>query len=139
MHLGNATISNDACSLSPRGTSGERVGERGSFPQFRRSLGCPSPPSFIVGKGNPLLAMVVVSTSVQSATPNRHEMVPLVKMLPNDEMNPIFLATVQATEEAVVNAMVAAETMTGINDHTVIALPHDKLREALKKYNRLTK
>src|SRR6266566_209434 len=84
MHLGNATISNDACSLSPRGTSGERVGERGSFPQFRRSLGCPSPHSFIVGKGNPLLAMVVVSTSVPSATPNRHEMVPLVKMLPND-------------------------------------------------------
>ena len=43
----------------------------------------------------------------------------------------------QATEEAVVNAMVAAETMTGINNHTVPALPHDKLREVLKKYNRL--
>ncbi len=62
-----------------------------------------------------------------------------LKMLPNDQLNPIFLATVQATEEAVVNAMVAAETMTGINDHTVIALPHDKLREVLKKYNRLAK
>jgi len=62
-----------------------------------------------------------------------------LKMLPNDRMNPIFLATVQATEEAVINAMVAAETMTGINDHTVIALPHDKLREVLKKYNRLAK
>ena len=62
-----------------------------------------------------------------------------LKMLPNDQMNPVFLATVQATEEAVINAMVAAETMTGINDHTVIALPHDKLREVLKKYNRLAK
>jgi L-aminopeptidase/D-esterase-like protein len=62
-----------------------------------------------------------------------------LKMLPNDRLNPIFLATVQATEEAVINAMVAAETMTGINDHTVIALPHDKLREVLKKYNRLAK
>src|SRR5438477_3150637 len=62
-----------------------------------------------------------------------------LKMLPNQELNPIFLATVQATEEAVVNAMVAAETMTGINDRTVIALPHDKLREVLKKYNRLAK
>lgn len=62
-----------------------------------------------------------------------------LKMLPNQHLNPIFLATVQATEEAVVNAMVAAETMTGINDLTVIALPHDKLREALKKYNRLVK
>ncbi len=58
-------------------------------------------------------------------------------MLPNDSLDPIFLATVQATEEAVVNAMVAAETMTGINGHTVIALPHDRLREVLKKYNRL--
>ncbi len=62
-----------------------------------------------------------------------------LKMLANEQLNPIFLATVQATEEAVINAMVAAETMTGINDHTVIALPHDKLREALKKYNRLAK
>lgn len=59
-------------------------------------------------------------------------------MLPNDDINPIFLATVQATEEAVINAMVAAETMTGIHGHTVIALPHDQLREVLKKYNRLT-
>ncbi|MGA7288950.1 MAG: P1 family peptidase [Terriglobales bacterium] len=62
-----------------------------------------------------------------------------LKMLPNDSLDPIFLATVQATEEAVVNAMVAAETMTGIDDHTVIALPHDRLREVLKKYNRLAK
>jgi D-aminopeptidase len=62
-----------------------------------------------------------------------------LKMLANEQLNPIFLATVQATEEAVINAMVAAETMTGINDRTVIALPHDKLREVLKKYNRLAK
>ncbi|MFZ0808115.1 MAG: P1 family peptidase [Candidatus Sulfotelmatobacter sp.] len=60
-------------------------------------------------------------------------------MLPNDSLDPLFLATVQATEEAVVNAMVAAETMTGIDNHTVIALPHDRLREVLKKYNRLAK
>ncbi|MGA7382551.1 MAG: P1 family peptidase [Terriglobales bacterium] len=60
-----------------------------------------------------------------------------ITMLPNDSLDPIFLATVQATEEAVVNALVAAETMTGINNRTVIALPHDRLRELLKKYNRL--
>ena len=60
-------------------------------------------------------------------------------MLPNDSLDPIFLATVQATEEAVVNAMVAAETMKGIDDHEVIALPHDRLRQVLKKYNRLEK
>ena len=60
-----------------------------------------------------------------------------LKMLPNDQLDPIFAATVQATEEAVINAMVAAETMTGIENHKVIALPHEKLREVLKKYNRL--
>lgn len=60
-------------------------------------------------------------------------------MLPNDSLDPLFLATVQATEEAVVNAMVAAETMTGINNRVVIALPHDRLQAVLKKYNRLAK
>jgi D-aminopeptidase len=62
-----------------------------------------------------------------------------LKMLPNDSLDPLFLATVQATEEAVVNAMVAAETMSGVDGHTAIALPHDRLREVLKKYNRLAK
>jgi D-aminopeptidase len=60
-----------------------------------------------------------------------------LKMLPNDLIEQVFASTVQATEEAVVNAMVAAETMTGIENHKVIALPHDRLREVLKKYNRL--
>ncbi len=60
-----------------------------------------------------------------------------LKMLPNDAIDPIFAATVQATEESIVNAMVAAETMIGIENHKVIALPHDKLRAVLKKYNRL--
>ena len=62
-----------------------------------------------------------------------------LSMVPNDSLDPIFLATVQATEEAVVNAMIAAETMTGINRHTVIALPHDRLREVLQKHDRLAK
>jgi D-aminopeptidase len=61
-----------------------------------------------------------------------------VRMLANGLMDSLFEATVQATEEAVVNAMIAAKTMTGINGHTVEALPHDRLREVLKKYNRLT-
>jgi len=60
-----------------------------------------------------------------------------LKMLPNEKIEPLFAATVQATEEAIINAMVAAETMTGIENHKVIALPHDRLREVLKKYNRL--
>jgi len=60
-----------------------------------------------------------------------------LKMVPNDEMNPLFEATVQATEEAIVNAMVGAETMTGVDDHRVIALPHERLRQVLKEYNKL--
>lgn len=60
-----------------------------------------------------------------------------VKMLSNEGMNPLFSATVQATEEAIVNAMIAAETMTGRDNHKAIALPHERLREVLKKYNRL--
>ena len=60
-----------------------------------------------------------------------------LKMLPNNEMNGLFSATAEATEEAIINAMVGAETMTGANNQTVVALPHDGLRQALKKYNRL--
>jgi len=51
-------------------------------------------------------------------------------------MNPLFYATVQATEEAIVNALLAAETMTGINDFRVTALPVDRLRAAMAKYGR---
>jgi len=60
-----------------------------------------------------------------------------VKMIPNDQISPLFLATAQATEEAIVNALVAGETMTGINGNTVYGLPHDRLKVALRKYNRL--
>jgi L-aminopeptidase/D-esterase-like protein len=59
------------------------------------------------------------------------------EMLPNDQISPLFLATIQATEEAIVNAMVAARTMTGINGNTKHAIPHERLREVLRKYNRL--
>ena len=60
-----------------------------------------------------------------------------VKSLPNDQMSYFFLATAQATEEAILNALVAAETMEGINGNTIYALPHDRLKDVLKKYNRL--
>ena len=54
----------------------------------------------------------------------------------NERINPLFAATVEATEEAIVNAMIGARTMTGIDGHRVIELPHDQLQQALKKYNR---
>jgi len=60
-------------------------------------------------------------------------------MLPNEAINPLFRATVNATEEAIVNAMIAAETMKGVNGNTAYAIPHDRLREVLRKYNRLVK
>ena len=60
-----------------------------------------------------------------------------LKMLANDRINPIFAATVQATEEAIINALVAAETMTGVNGNTVHAIPHDRLKQVMKKFNRL--
>jgi len=60
-----------------------------------------------------------------------------VTMFPNERITPLFEATVQATEEAIINALLAAETMTGVDDLTVFALPHDRLRAVLRKYNRL--
>jgi len=60
-----------------------------------------------------------------------------VTTVPNDRMDPIFAATVQAVEEAIVNALIANQSMTGRDNHHVDALPHDRVRELLKKYNRL--
>lgn len=60
-----------------------------------------------------------------------------LEMLPNENINPLFDAAVSATEEAIVNAMIAAETMEGINGNKVYAIPHDRLIEVLKKYNRI--
>jgi len=60
-----------------------------------------------------------------------------IQMLPNDAMSPLFLATAQATEESIVNALIAAKTMVGINGNTVYELPHDRLIEILKEYKRI--
>jgi D-aminopeptidase len=80
---------------------------------------------------------IFIAFSTANPHADRGKKVVDLKMLPNDAVDAIFAATVQATEEAIVNAMVAAETTTGIENHKVIALPHDKLRAVLKKYNRL--
>jgi L-aminopeptidase/D-esterase-like protein/DNA helicase HerA-like ATPase len=60
-----------------------------------------------------------------------------VTMISNNRISALFEATVQATEEAIINALVAAETMTGADGKTVAAISHDSLRSALRKYNRL--
>jgi L-aminopeptidase/D-esterase-like protein len=84
------------------------------------------------GSGDLFLAF-----STANAKAARADGLARLEMLPNERMNALFEATVQATEEAIVNALVAAETMTGRDGHKVLALPHDRLREVLKKYNRL--
>jgi D-aminopeptidase len=59
-----------------------------------------------------------------------------VELLPNEAMSPLFLATIEATEEAVYNSLLRATTVTG-NGKTVEALPIDRLREVLRTYGRL--
>jgi len=84
------------------------------------------------GSGDIFIAFSTANPGAAKPTGIHH-----IDMLPNDQLDPLFEATVEATEEAIVNAMVGARTMTGINGDTAVALPHDKLREVLKKYNRL--
>ena len=58
-------------------------------------------------------------------------------MLSNSQTTALFQGTVEATEEAIINAMVAAETMVGRDGNRSEALPHERLREILRRYNRL--
>jgi D-aminopeptidase len=81
---------------------------------------------------------IFIAFSTANAGANELGHVVALQMVPNDSLDPLFAATVQATEEAIVNAMVAATDMTGIDDHRVHALPHDQLRAVLAKYHRLT-
>jgi L-aminopeptidase/D-esterase-like protein len=60
-----------------------------------------------------------------------------VKMLPNDRITPLFQATAQATEAAITNALLAAETTTGADDLRIYALPVDRMLGVMKKYGRL--
>jgi L-aminopeptidase/D-esterase-like protein len=82
--------------------------------------------------GDIFLAFSTANPEASSAKEPAH-----LEMLPNERINPLFRAVVQATEEAIVNALVAAEDMTGINGNKVYAIPHERLREVLRKYNRL--
>jgi L-aminopeptidase/D-esterase-like protein len=99
----------------------------------RASLGLARTGS-ISGNGSGDIFVAFSTSNPRAAVPSG---ISRLEMLSNDDMNPLFEATVEATEEAIVNALVAAETMTGADDHKAIALPHDRLRKALRKYNRL--
>jgi D-aminopeptidase len=100
----------------------------------RASLGLAHTGS-ISGNGSGDLFIAFSTANPNVANPN--QLTHSVQTIPNDLMDPIFSGVVQATEEAIVNALVDNQTMTGANNHRVEALPHDRLRDVLKKYNRL--
>jgi D-aminopeptidase len=89
------------------------------------------------GRGEDSSGDIFIAFSTANPEVSKQSGVAQLTMLPNEAINPLFRATVDATEEAIVNAMVAAETMKGINGNTVHAIPHERLRNVLKKYNRL--
>ena len=88
----------------------------------------------VSGNGSGDIFLAFSTANPDAANP---EGVAKLEMLPNDRMNPLFDATVQATEEAIINTLVAAEPMTGSDGHTVPALPHEAVRELLRKHGRL--
>jgi D-aminopeptidase len=75
---------------------------------------------------------VAFSTANPNAA-NPNQITHSVETIPNDLMDPLFAAVVQATEEAVVNALVDNQSMTGRDNHFVPALPRDRLRELMKR------
>jgi D-aminopeptidase len=84
------------------------------------------------GSGDIFIAFSTVNREASQSGPNA-----TVTMLTNDNISPLFDATVLATEEAIVNAMVAAEDMTGDRGHVAVAIDHGKLQDVLRRYNRL--
>jgi L-aminopeptidase/D-esterase-like protein len=91
------------------------------------------------GRGNDSSGDIFIAFSTANREAAKMSGLANLTMLPNERINPLFRATIQATEEAIVNALVAAETMTGVDGNIVHALPHDRLREVLRKYNRLSR
>ena len=91
------------------------------------------------GRGSNGSGDIFLAFSTANEKAFNRDKVTTVETMSNDQLMPVFEATVQAVEEAIINAMVAAETMEGINGNKAFALPHDLLIETLKKYNRLKK
>jgi L-aminopeptidase/D-esterase-like protein len=88
------------------------------------------------GRGENSSGDIFVAFSTANPGTSADTGVARLSMLPNARINPLFAATIQATEEAIVNALLAADTMVGANDVRVYALPRDRLLSALRKYGR---
>ena len=82
---------------------------------------------------------IFLAFSTQGPQVNEKQTLEIWQSLPKEQLDKVYQGTVQATEEAIINALVAAETMKGNGGSTIYALPHDRTREILKKYNRLKK
>jgi L-aminopeptidase/D-esterase-like protein len=89
------------------------------------------------GLGGDSSGDIYIAFSTANANAADTKSVRPLTMLPNEEIDHLFEATVEATHESIVNALVAADTMVGADSLRVPALPHDKLRDALAKYNRV--
>ena len=81
--------------------------------------------------------VITVSTAKDNFVPHQETMLYKSEVLGNEAMSPLFLATIEATEEAILNSLFAAETTTGAEGHTIEALPVEKVVEILKKYNKV--
>ena len=91
------------------------------------------------GRGENGSGDIFIAFSTANPSAFQREAFTKLDELPNDLINPLFNATVQAVEEAITNAMVAAETMEGINGNKAYPLPHNLVIDILKKYNRIKK
>lgn len=99
----------------------------------RASLGLARTGS-VSGNGSGDLFIAFSTANPNVANPDK--LTYAVETIPNDRLDPIFEAVVQATEEAIVNTLVDNHDMTGRDNHHVDVLPHDRVRELLKKYGR---
>jgi L-aminopeptidase/D-esterase-like protein len=140
----------ERCAREPRSTIAPKARERGSIivllatdapllpHQLRRiarhaALGLGRMGSVAgAGSGDLFLAFSTAPTGIADST-----RVATVRMVSEDRIDPLYEATVQATEEAIINAMLAARTMTGADWYRVPALPHDRLRAVLAAHGRL--
>ncbi len=91
----------------------------------------------VSGNGSGDLFLAFSTANETAAIQGGKDPVKDAKMLANEAMDPLFEATVEATEESIVNAMAASDTMVGIDGRTATGLPRDQLVEVLKKYNRI--
>jgi D-aminopeptidase len=89
------------------------------------------------GRGENGSGDIFIAFSTANPTAFQRDKFSKIDELPNDLINPLFDATVQAVEEAIINAMVAAETMEGINGNKAYGLPHKSVIEILRKYKRI--